>query len=793
MNQKAVVPKGSCSDYKGKRERRGERIHKRSFCSSKLFGVLLFVLWCVGLGGCGKEEASDVSNFGIDGYVYQATYQELDIGANSNMSNHEIWNDYFYYMTTEYPSYIKTDNPDNSDNVDYFLSPTTTINFFSLLEVGETKTISLGSLENESFSSFTVKSNGNILALSSVFSMDGVSSFTMYEIDESGNFLFEQPLNEIIDEGVYLQDIYVDEQDRIYIPGDTSIYLFAADGSFHGKIETTDYVSTLGRAKDGKVYLYSYTNNGPGLMEVDFAAKKLGATYENYSFNGIGLLNEGVNADFLMNDGSSLCDYDLTTQTSTPILNWIDSDISASSISYFAVLSDGRVVVVMNYWDENSSWSELAWLKKTAVADIPEKEMINFGAFMSDQTLSEAIVAFNKRSDKYRIACKVYYQPSGNYSEEDYTNAMAAMNDDIASGKNMDLFSLDSLDVAEYAAKGAFEDLTPYLDASTVLSKEDFVESVLDAYTFDDVLITIPQTFYIEAFAGKKSILQERKSWTVDDILAIMDEYPDADLLSYASKDVILQVFLMTNADSFIDWKTGKCSFDTDEFVKYLEIANRFPAEYDYDQEMPSEAQRIADDSLLLMSGGFGDVDSYLAILAQFGGEPVSFIGYPTSDESSGVFLTSSGGGLYGILSKSKHKEAAWEFMEYLYSNSNNNNRYSWGFPSFKSALEKMFEEAMVPQYMTDENGEQVEMPISSIGYGNGERYEIYAAKEEDIENIRKLIDSAGSLSGGLMTNQDLFTIIAEETAPYFAGQKSAEEVAKIIQSRAQVYMDEKQ
>ena len=39
--------------------------------------------------------------------------------------------------------------------------------------------------------------------------------------------------------------------------------------------------------------------------------------------------------------------------------------------------------------------------------------------------------------------------------------------------------------------------------------------------------------------------------------------------------------------------------------------------------------------------------------------------------------------------------------------------------------------------------------------------------------------------------SEEIYSIISEEAAPYFAGQKSAEEVAKIIQSRIQIYVSE--
>ena len=39
--------------------------------------------------------------------------------------------------------------------------------------------------------------------------------------------------------------------------------------------------------------------------------------------------------------------------------------------------------------------------------------------------------------------------------------------------------------------------------------------------------------------------------------------------------------------------------------------------------------------------------------------------------------------------------------------------------------------------------------------------------------------------------NQNIINIVNEEAASYFEGQKSAKEVAQIIQSRVQIYVDE--
>ena len=39
---------------------------------------------------------------------------------------------------------------------------------------------------------------------------------------------------------------------------------------------------------------------------------------------------------------------------------------------------------------------------------------------------------------------------------------------------------------------------------------------------------------------------------------------------------------IYTNIDEFIDWEKSTCSFDSQDFVRVLEFANKFPEEPDY-------------------------------------------------------------------------------------------------------------------------------------------------------------------------------------------------------------------
>ena len=104
--------------------------------------------------------------------------------------------------------------------------------------------------------------------------------------------------------------------------------------------------------------------------------------------------------------------------------------------------------------------------------------------------------------------------------------------------------------------------------------------------------------------------------------------------------------------------------------------------------------------------------------------------------------------------------------------------------------------EAMRIEYQYDEQGNILydeagnPMQEEKMQYGyydlNGS---IYAATEEEIEDFYRLLSRA---VGG-STESEIAQIVVEEIAPFLNGQKNAEEVAAIIQSRAQLYLDENQ
>ena len=69
-----------------------------------------------------------------------------------------------------------------------------------------------------------------------------------------------------------------------------------------------------------------------------------------------------------------------------------------------------------------------------------------------------------------------------------------------------------------------------------------------------------------------------------------------------------------------------------------------------------------------------------------------------------------------------------------------------------------------------------------------GEPQEIYALDVEQVAQIRELIETTTKAAD---YNDSIFNIVNEQAAAFFEGQKTAEDVARLIQSKANIYVNE--
>lgn len=604
-----------------------------------------------------------------------------------------------------------------------------------------------------------------------------------------GSILSQTDITEVVNEfdNPYIQYAAEDSDGDLYLSdAQSAVAIVSEDGKKIADIPMNNWIDSMFTAGDGTVYLNYYGDTGIELCPVDKKAKQLGTPVQNV-VTGYDTLKfaQGADNQVLISTSSKLSSCDLQAQTKTEMLDWLDSDINTDEMVSFGLLEDGKVwVAAVHQENEKSAEVEITLLTKTKASEVKAKTELVLGTMWLDGDTRQEIIKYNKADNDYRITVK-------EYATDDYETGLAQMNTDLVGAACPDIIDLSTIDVDNYAQKGVLMDLNPYIEKDESINPDDYLPNVFNVYQRDGKLYGILSSFYIRTLAVKTSLVGDKTEWTLQELMDFANSQdPEADLFQYASKKTVLYNCLGMDINAYVDWTTGKCNFNGENFIAMLEFANKFDDELDFDtmEEEDSTADRLHDGSLLLLDTSISSVQEHQMNVGMMG-EPLTYIGYPVS-EGCGSVIQPTGCSL-GISAKSKNADGAWDFISTFISKDFQEGSVEelggWGFPVMKSAIDKQFELDMTPEYTKDENGNEIEQVKTSWGM-EGFSMDIYAAKQEDVDAVKDLMNRVDKIA---VHDTQLYDIVIEEVEPFFEGQKTAQEVADIIQSRIQIYVDE--
>lgn len=406
-----------------------------------------------------------------------------------------------------------------------------------------------------------------------------------------------------------------------------------------------------------------------------------------------------------------------------------------------------------------------------------EKKVLVLGTLDDSSEIRDVITEFNKNSTEYKVEIRLYGDNSG-----ETTQALSLLQADIAAGKGPDILDIAKADTFSYVEKGLLTDLTPYLNADTEISEEDFLPNVLAIYNKDGMQTAIPSVFWIGSLVGKTENLDGYTHWNIAEYESFVNGLanPETVVQGIPRRQIFAQM-MEQYASSFIDWDNRTCSFDGEEFQKLLSFVSRYPAVSTV-MGQTEELAMVRNNQILLLPIVLNSVSGYLLQPAVFNGE-VTYVGFPTERENGNTLMVFSGA--YGIMESCTEKDAAWEVVKALCTA---DNLYLSDFPVYKENLNKAYAFAQTETYHLNDNGEKIADPLYRAAYGD-ETIEVYPATEEDIKKLQELLENAAAPD---MRSEEVLNIIMEEAEPYLAGEKTAEEAAQVIQNRMQLYMSEK-
>lgn len=559
-------------------------------------------------------------------------------------------------------------------------------------------------------------------------------------------------------------------------------------GESEGVDENLERLSEIITKDDGTAYALYWDQewNAQYIAPYDLATGKLGEGQkmpEKLSRMGYGSMSAGKNTDLVFSTNAGVFTYNIGDEDLTQIMSYVNSDLYTNSLNRIIMLDNDNFIGFYN--DMEDYTTRVAYFTKVDPKDIPDKKVILVAAFYVPYNTKKRIVEFNKTNEEYRIVYKEYESYA---TEDDYLAGYTQLNNDIISGNMPDILVCNSaMPVENYISKGLLADVEKLIAKDEELSKSKFVENVFEAFKVKGKLYYVIPSFQVRSFIGKKSVLGDRTSWTMEEFREIMDSRPEGTLgFGEMTRESFIYTMMTYCGRDFVDVSTGKCNFDSQNFIDMLEYAKTLPAELDYenwgdDYWMNYGSQWREDRTLLLELYLSNMQDLNRSIKGSFG-EEVSFAGFPT-DSGKGSVLTVSD--FYAISSKSANQEGAWQFLRY-YLTEEYQDDMSWQIPTNRASYEKWLATAMEKPYYEDENGNKVE--YENTYYINGEEIVIPVMTKEETDQISAFIESVDKRA---YTNTSVQNIITEEVAAFFEGQKSAQAVAEIIQSRVKVYVNE--
>lgn len=375
---------------------------------------------------------------------------------------------------------------------------------------------------------------------------------------------------------------------------------------------------------------------------------------------------------------------------------------------------------------------------------------------------------FNSSQDEYIIEITDYSQ-GGLLSQED---AVIKLNADLAAGNGPDIIYLWKLriDPKLYGRKGYLEDLYPYLDNDQDFDRDDFVQSLFEAYEVDGALYQTLPGFGVMSILAPKSVADSISEWTFEDLIDFATANGGSAVFSNTfTANSFLSEIMQVAINEFVDFENYTANFDSDYFRRVLEFCNT----------LNQTGTHSVDNAILR----FYCISNFMEIqyFEYLFGEEVGVIGYPSADGCVNYFNNVMD--QYGINAASEHKDAAWQFIRTFFSEEYQNTSLNMLIPSNLNSLHELIENSKSTIMMEDAEGNEVE--FTQRGNFN---FEYHAATEEQVEQILKLIDSA---SVPARSNSTITSIVTEEAEAYFEGDKSIDETVALIQSRVSLYLSE--
>ena len=474
-------------------------------------------------------------------------------------------------------------------------------------------------------------------------------------------------------------------------------------------------------------------------------------------------------------DAGAMYSMDPQSGEAAVFLRLSDSDLPEYGICDAVLCSDGTMFGIMQ---ERGS-SALLHLTRRTQEELAAMQIISAAAFNLDDATRSLIQRYNRQSDRVHIAVQDFltHAPSDADYETHYqecSDAFDRFEHDMISGIVPDLFFVRNADYEALSNKGLFEDWLPWMEQDPEFHREDYFTALLDSlcvsgrqerlcFSGDPSTLCMKAEYLPEGFDGSVQAKLSLYENPPAGMTLFPDSYPKSQVFGLLTQDM----------DCYIDRDAGTCSFDSPEFIRILKICNQAP-----DRPSARDSSRdYVDDKALLRYSPMGCVRSWQTQQLYMGTDEIALPGFVMAGGNGAVWMPSNP---FAVNRNSLYKEEIWDFIKFGLREDNQirmQETADWTVPVLRSAAKQQIEAQLHP----DTTWQQ------TLQIGSDE----VAFPDPDPMLGEQIMEWLDGISAGGMWTPAVVVILQEESERYFAGDCTAEECARAIESRVTLYLSE--
>jgi len=467
---------------------------------------------------------------------------------------------------------------------------------------------------------------------------------------------------------------------------------------------------------------------------------------------------------FMITD-AGVYSYCLESGERSRVFHWLEV---GAPVSFVFPAGEG-LFALMDYSDSSRFHNAIGLLTRTAVQD-DTRTVVTMASLSPNLRL---VNEFNRQSTEYRIVVL-------DYSNNDIATALTRFNADMIAGKTPDIIDFAYLDYRNLATGGFLTDLNAWFDHDNYISRTNFHERVFELLEVDGNLYAVAPSFLITTYLAPASLVGTTPGMTLDRLMQLDVQFNDGNsLLQSEFSRLFIDMHTMVSRSALIDFDMGVARFETNDFIQVLEYASRLEQSEviaPNDERAPFEINIRRGNNLISQVTIYHLGELYQ--IESYAGTEITPIGFPIDDGVGSLMLPVT---LFGIGEGAHNPSGAWAFLRFLLTTMQDEMHN--GIPVSRTLFDEWAKRSMNPPPIEDNPH------LSNEIFIDGVLIELTPITQDQVNRTLEMIETLG----GILVDGDelVANIVAEEVSAFLRGHRSAEDTARIIQNRVQIYVAE--